>query len=145
MSEQVEQYDEVCQVCGASMGATHAPWCEFPDGTPMPGDMQAMAKAEERAKQAVYTMIQNAPDYEALMWAMGSLFDSLGEMLRTVTTIMAEAKEMRVQLIPFLQAVWEKTECNPVGMAKSLEDNLLLEPYFTMDSPEVQAVMAGKA
>lgn len=82
--EQVEQYDDVCPDCGMSMGATHAPWCEFPDGTPVPKDCAPMIKARCEAEQAILKMAEAAPDYDALMWAAGELLERFGVVLRTI-------------------------------------------------------------
>ena len=84
MSEQVEQYDEVCQVCGASMGATHAPWCQSPDGTPVPEILRETLKAKHEAEQAIERMVEAAPDYDVLVWVAGELLETLGTLIKTV-------------------------------------------------------------
>jgi len=48
-------------------------------------------------------------------------------------------------LVPFLRPLWEQARRNRRAMAKLLKANPLLSEHFTLDSPEVQAVMAGEA
>ena len=65
--------DELCPRCGASMQGTHAPWCEFDDGTPVPDDMVEFVKALEDCKRAFWCMTAHAPGNNALLWGVKEL------------------------------------------------------------------------
>jgi len=158
--KQVEQYDEVCPRCGASMGLTHAPWCQFRDGTPMPSALVEMMKAKHEAQQAVERMAEAAPDHVVFMWAVGGLLEELGRVLEAIP--FGSTREFlerysgpddwddgedaaKASLAPFLKALWAHAGHDATKMAELLPANPLLSEYFTMESPEVQAIMVEKA
>ena len=49
----------------------------------------------------------------------------------------------KAKLVPFVQSLWEQAGKEAAKMAELLADNPLLSKYFTMDSPEVLAVMGS--
>ena len=49
----------------------------------------------------------------------------------------------RAKLAPFLEVIWKQAGGDSAKMAELLADNPVLSPYFTVDSPEVLAVMGS--
>jgi len=164
VSEQAEPYDEICPICGASMNATHAPWCQFPDGTPVPETLRATVKAQTECIQAFDRMCEKAPDVGTRSWAIAVVIRTIVETLWPigirdprytfhygngirvphppgVSFEFPEQDEKR-HMVLFLGPVWAQADGDPDKMAKLLADNEMLSKHFTIDSPEVQAVMA---
>jgi len=71
--------DEICPRCGVSMQATHAPWCEFGDGTPVPNEDIEMMYALTRCKTFIVVIAKNAMGDDRFLWALSELMKHLAE------------------------------------------------------------------
>ena len=81
----MKEYDELCPRCGVGMQATHAPWCEFRDGTSVPDEYVEIIKALEDYKEtfrrfAISTKSVSGHN-DALLWALAQLAEYQAHML----------------------------------------------------------------
>jgi len=71
--------DDFCPICGVCKQFTHAPWCEFSDGTPVPEELRETVKALEECKAAFQRLTASEGVGDgALLWAVSELWHAQG-------------------------------------------------------------------